>query len=95
MHAIVARTDISPEQRSWNAIRINKELDYVRDGISKSNLFDRMLPIVEELHERHKVAKKLGDDPNFLTQMDDPLKTTEDMSKEQKAVRLREPADRG
>ena len=48
---------------SDSAMRI---LDWVRDGPVKSELYERMLPVIEELHDQHqKNAKRLPDDPNF------------------------------
>ena len=38
MHKILAKTDVTEEQKFRNAMRINKELDFVRDGPVKSEL---------------------------------------------------------
>ena len=66
MHKILAKTDVTEEQKFRNAMRINKELDWVRDGPEKSQLFEKTQPIIEELYDtHHKSTKHLPDDENF------------------------------
>ena len=66
MHKILAKTDISDEQKFRNAMRINKELDFVRDGPVKSQLYEKTQPIIEELYDtHHKATKHMEPDENF------------------------------
>ena len=66
MHKILAKTDISDEQKFRNAMRINKELDFVRDGPVKSELYEKTQPIIADLYDtHHKKTKHLPDDENF------------------------------
>ena len=66
MHKILARTDVTEEQKFRNAMRINKELTFVRDGPAKSELYEKTQPIIEELYDtHHKSTKHLPDDENF------------------------------
>ena len=44
MHKILAKTDVTDEQKYRNAMRINKELEAVRDGPEKSQLFEKTQP---------------------------------------------------
>ena len=66
MHKILAKTDISDEQKFRNAMRINKELDFVRDGPVKQELYEKTRPIIEELYDtHHKATKHMEPDENF------------------------------
>ena len=48
MHKILAKTDVTEEHRYRNALRINKELDFVRDGPAKSESYEETTPIIQD-----------------------------------------------
>ena len=87
MHKILAKTDVTEEQKFRNAMRINKELDWVRDGPEKSQLFEKTQPIIEELYDtHHKSTKHLPDDENFWIVVEpvarDPIDSARDTAVE-------------
>ena len=66
MHKILAKKDVTDEQKFRNAMRINKELESVRDGVEKSELFEKTQPIIADLYDTfHKKTKHLPEDENF------------------------------
>jgi hypothetical protein len=72
MVKILAKTDISDEQRFRNAMRINKELDFVRDGPIKSELYEKTQPIIADLYDtHHKATKHMEPDPNFWVMVEE------------------------
>lgn len=87
MHKILAKTDVTDEQKYRNAMRINKELEAVRDGPEKSQLFEKTQPIIADLYDlHHKKTKHLPDDENFWVLVEEVQKEKEKEEKETEKV---------
>ena len=65
MHAILAQPTTG-ERRYKDVYRINRDLEFVRDGPEKMAIFEKTQPIIQELYDtHHKRVKNLPDDQDF------------------------------
>ena len=65
MHVILSQPTTG-ERRYKDAYRINRDLEFVRDGPAKVAIFERTQPIIQELYDtHHKTVKNLPDYQDF------------------------------